>query len=125
MFWRYRGWDEAIKKLNVCLTSVSHWFNITKLVINTSKSNFLFTSTCSEIKQLPEHIYIKFNDVNLKRAKYTYFLENFIDYSLSLNDHITYLKQKVAAKMSLIHRLRFFFPVFPHNQVYFYIIHTC
>ena len=63
--------DEAAKKLNICLTSVSHWFNINRLVINTSKSNFFVTSTHYKTKQLPEHIHIKFNDVNLKHRRST------------------------------------------------------
>ena len=116
--------DEAAKKLNICLTSVSHWFNINRLVINTSKSNFLVTSTRSKIKQLPEHIHIKFNDVNLKRIRSTKLLGIFLDESLSFNDHITYLKQKVAPKIALIHRLRSFLPESSLNQVYLSLIHT-
>ena len=111
--------DEAAEKLNICLTSVSHWFNINRLVINTSKSNFLVTSTRSKIKQLPEHIHIKFNDVNLKRIRSTgtKLLGIFLDEILSFNDHITYLKQKVAPQIALIHCFRSFLPESSPNQV--------
>ena len=66
---------------------------------------------------MPEHIHIKFNNVNLKRIRSTKLLGIFLDESLSFNDQITYLKQKVAPKIALIHHLRSFLPESSLNQV--------
>ena len=116
--------DEACNKLNHCLSSISRWFTVNRLVINTEKSNFMIIGTPQKIKSFHGPFNIQINNKFLERVTETKLLGVYIDENLNFNRHVQYLTKKVSPKIALIHRLRNTLPPESLNLVYTSLIQS-
>ena len=114
---------EAVVKLNICLNKLSHWFEVNRLVINTSKSAVMIFGT-KNTTRLAQNLNVTFNNNTLQQVHHTKILGIVIDENLSFKDHIEYLEKKISPKIAVIHRLRHLLPSDCLNKIYLAIIQS-
>ena len=79
------GTDETdvVNNLNICLKDVTTWFKHNRLVINASKSNFMFVAHHYAINNLRNPPTLMVNDMSLNRVSESKFLSIDVDDILS------------------------------------------
>ena len=115
------GTDETdvVNNLNNCLKDVTTWFKHNRLVINASKSNFMFIAHRYAINNLRNPCPLTVNDMSLTRVSESKFLSIVVDDILS-----KYLCSKINPKTALLHRLRQYLPEKSLNVLYLSLIQT-
>ena len=95
------GTDETdvVNNLNNCLKDVTTWFKHNRLVINASKSNFMFVAHHYAINNLRNPPPLMVNDMSLTRASESKFLGIVVNDILSWDPHIRYLCPKSILKL--------------------------
>ena len=83
------------------LKKLVYWLDINKLVLNINKTNFMLFSNK---KVHNDFVYIKINDVFIKRVPYVKFLGVIIDEKLSWNQHTDVVCNKLAKNIGLLYR---------------------
>ena len=90
------------KEVNHELIALSQWFSINKLSINLEKTQcMLFTKSKSF-----RNITITLNNVGIKQIHSARFLGVYIDYKLTWRDHISYISNKLAKSISILHPVK-------------------
>ena len=120
------GTDETdvVNNLNNCLKDVTTWFKHNRLVINASKSNFMFVAHHYAINNLRNPPPLMVNDMSLTRVSESKFLGIVVDDILSWDPHIRNLCSKINPKIALLHRLRQYLPEESLNVLYLSLIQT-
>ena len=103
--------------MNDLLEKVSSWFNVNRLIVNPSKSNFITISTRHHVSNL-QNISIYLNNQKLQQCSSTSLLGVHIDENLTFHQHIQSLNSKISSKISLLHRLRQILPQQSLNTIY-------
>ena len=97
---------EAEFKLNMELTSLSEWLCGNKLLLNLKKAEFMVFGTQQRLyRQGIEGIDIALGGESVKRDAFKY-LGVILYSSLSLNQHIDYVKKKVSKMLGIFSRAR-------------------
>ena len=103
--------------MNDLLEKVSSWFNVNRLIVNPSKSNFITISTRHRVSNL-QNISIYLNNQKLQQCSSTSLLGVHIDENLTFYQHIQSLNSKISSKIGLLHRLRQILPQQSLNTIY-------
>ena len=90
------------------LSEASAWLRKNRLVVNTSKSNFITLGSPSRVDNL--RLSLQLSDEYLPVSNSSKLLGVVIDSSLSFKDHVNSLLKKLAPKLGLLHRLSFTLP---------------
>ena len=99
---------EVELKLNMELTSLSEWLCGNKLLLNLKKTEFMVFGTQQRLhRQGIEGIDIALGGESVKHCDaFKYLGVIFMDSSLSLNQHIEYVKKKVSKMLGIFSRAR-------------------
>ena len=90
------------KEVNRELIAISQWFSINKLLINLEKTQCtLFTNS-----KLFRNITITINNVSIKQIHSARFIGVYIDDKMTWKDHISYISNKLAKSISILHRVK-------------------
>ena len=106
------SYEEAVKKANEVLNSVSRYMLVNQLHINLSRSYFVtFTKyklNCSG--QSLSYPQLKINNTVIKEVEEIKFLGILLDKKLTLDHHINYLCKKLSCCIGTLKRMRHFIP---------------
>lgn len=90
-------------RVNAELSKLSHWFKLNKLSLNIKKTSYMIFHTKNKIiKNKP---IIKIDDTEINQVSSTKFLGVIINETLTWNDHIVFIKQKIVKNTGIIYRL--------------------
>ena len=93
---------ELCSVVSIELDKLCKWFQVNKLSLNTSKTNFtVFTN-----KSCDDTYYVCMNGLNLSRVFVTKFLGVHMDSKLNWNDHINIVRNTIAKNVSVMNRVR-------------------
>jgi hypothetical protein len=90
--------NTLISTMNNELKKVIDWLNINKLSLNVDKSNYMVFSR----KHILTVCDVSINSTSLNRIYQTKFLGVHIDWKLSWNYHVTYVKNKIAKSIGIL-----------------------
>ena len=108
------------KKTNIELNKISYWFKLNKLSLNTKKTNFIFfKSKTKSPYSIPD---IKIDNIKIEQVNKTKFLGVIINETLTWNDHIMTVKQKVQRNIGVIYRIRINLPLDVLHSLYYTLI---
>ena len=100
----YSGKDikELCSVVSIELDKLCKWFQVNKLSLNTSKTNFMvFTN-----KRCDDTYSVCMNGLNLSRVLVTQFLGVHMDSKLDWNYNINIVRNKIAKNVSVMNRVR-------------------
>lgn len=96
-------------RVNTELIKLSHWFKLNKLSLNIKKTNYvIFRTKTKIIKNKP---IIKIDNIEIEQVTKTKFLGVIINETLTWNDHIVFIKQKIVKNTGIIYRLSKIMPI--------------
>jgi hypothetical protein len=95
---------ETTRRLNDKLARINNWFTSNKLIINTSKTNYMVLSTKPSIQN--SNFNVKLNNSAITRVHQTKFLGVIIDSKLTWQHHIMHIKNKISKIIGILHRVR-------------------
>ena len=95
---------ETTRRLNDNLARIDNWFTSNKLMINTSKTNFMVFSTKPSIQN--SNFNVNINNSTITRVHHTKFLGVIIDSKLTWQDHIMHIKNKISKIIGILLRVR-------------------
>ncbi len=109
--------QDAIRKANVVLSSVSAYMAANKLHINLLKCCYMhFKSKPTESENDDECIMI--NNSEIEEVTETKFLGVIIDSELTWSSHIKYLNKKLKCNTGMLNRIKSFIPKHLHKTLY-------
>ena len=102
LFYSGKDIDELCSVVSIELDKLCIWFQVNKLSLNTSKTNFMiFTNrSCDDTYS------VCMNGLNLSRVFVTKFLGVHMDSKLDWNYHIGIVRNKVAKNVSVMNRVK-------------------
>ena len=111
LFYSGKDIDELCSVVSIELDKLCVWFQVNKLSLNTSKTNFMiFTNrSCDDTYS------VCMNGLNLSRVFVTKFLGVHMDSKLDWNYHIGIVRNKVAKNVSVMNRVKH---VLPNSALY-------
>ena len=95
--------------INSELKNIDAWLSANKILINDTKSNYLFFSYRNIYDISP--IKIKIEPLEIKPANSTKFHGIFIDRKLTFQDHVRYILSKVSTYLGILRKLSGYLPV--------------
>ena len=112
--------------LELSLRKMLHWFHCNKLVVNTSKTLFMFFSRTSTAVPALQEVEVTFGGrvIKINRVQTTRYLGVIVDQNLSWKAHITSLRLKLGRNVGVMHRLKFFLPFYALKSIYFSLVHS-
>src|ERR1700733_13444498 len=104
------------------LSGVSDWFYANKLSLNLSKTNYILF--CSHRKKVPStENKLIINEITIPRVSSVKFLGTILDQSLTWNEHIKTISQKVAKNIGIMSRVAHLLPKQTRLNLYYSLIH--
>ena len=100
--------NKLIAELQTEFTKVIEWLNINKLTVNLSKTYFMIFHK-SRHKETRHNIKLTVNGNYIKEVEEVKFFGVIIDYGLSWQSHICYIRTKIAKSLGVISRAKKFF----------------
>ena len=82
------------------LSKLYAWFNVNKLSLNVTKTNYMIFSN----KKIVSNVCVKINDDNIERVECTKFLGIMIDSKLTWKTHIVNVKRKLSKCLAILYR---------------------
>jgi len=113
--------DPLAKLVNLELEKITDWFKANKLFLNIKKTHFILFRTKN--KKIVSIVSIKINKIAINQETLTKFLCIIINQSLSWNDHISIVKQKVSKGIGIIKHIRKNLPQSVLLTLYFSLVH--
>jgi len=113
--------DPLVKSVNLELEKITDWFKANKLSLNIKKTHFILYRTKN--KKIVSNISIKIDNIAINQETSTKFLGVIINQSLSWNDHISIVKQKVSKSIGIIKHIRKNLPQSVLSALYFSLVH--
>ena len=97
------------KNLNQLILNIEHeleilktWFDINKLSLNISKTNYMIFGN----RQIPEQIKLKINNTEINQVKHTKFLGITIDHALDWKEHVKNTKAKISKTIAILYKVK-------------------
>ena len=110
-----------ISKANTELEKISKWFKLNKLSLNIKKTNFILFKNKRKAQNVP--LELKIDNTRIEQIKKTKFLGVIVNETLTWDDHIKTVKQKVQKNIGIIFRIRHILPFSTLRSLYFTLIH--
>lgn len=104
---------------NAELKNINLWFQLNKLTLNVTKSNFIIFSCTNKH---PEQISI--GNIPLKEVTETKFLGVMIDSKMNWEAHIKHVCKKISPKIGLLHKIKHLLTPSLMLKLYYAFIHT-
>ena len=102
LFYSGKNIMELCSVVSIELDKLCTWFQVNKLSLNTSKTNFMvFTN-----KSCDDTYHVCMNGLLLSRVFVTKFLGVHMDSKLDWNDHINIVRNKMAKNVSVMNRVK-------------------
>mgnify|MGYP003433291688 FL=1 len=121
LFIKDKNLGSLVANANNELDKISNWFKLNKLSLNIKKTNFiLFTSRKRKLDEKPE---LKIDGTKIEQVRTAKFLGVVINDTLTWDDHIKTVKQKVQKNIGIIYRIRANLPSCTALSLYFTLIH--
>ena len=115
---------ELFQQMNNELKSVSTWFKVNKLSINTDKTKWKIFHPTSKKHFMPTKFpELSTDSINLKRETVTKFLGVFIDQIVTWKPHINTISTKISKSIGILYRARLIIPKKQLNQLYYSFVH--
>jgi hypothetical protein len=109
MFLSHPSFDTLLTLVNNELLKISKWFKLNKLSLNIKKTNYILFR--SKRKTLTDRrMNIAIDGINILEVTKTKFLGVVINQTLTWNDHIMIIKQKIAKNVGILTRVRYCIP---------------
>ena len=99
-----RDLNELINIVNTELVHLARWFNLNKLSLNASKSNYMIFGNR---KKCPSHSDLMIGNSRLIQVRSTKFLGVIVDDKLSWTDHINTVNKKLSSAAFVIRNVRY------------------
>ena len=120
LFLRENDIENLTLKANTELNKISNWFKLNKLSLNIKKTNYIFfKNKRKNLNLIPD---IRIDNVKIEQVNKTKFLGVVINDSLTWNDHIFTVKQKVQRNIGVIYRIRKNLPYDALHSLYYALI---
>lgn len=97
--------DELLKRAENILITAKTFFNNNGLLLNESKTQFIFLGSRQYISRIPENSSIRFNNIMLTPSQNVKNLGVYMDSSLTFNVHIDELQKKVTGTLLYLNRV--------------------
>ena len=112
--------DQLQLTLSLDLNNVSNWLTANGLFLNLRKTEYFFIWNSAEatVVRSESHSPLCMEGKEVNQVKSFKYLGVLLDECLSFNDHITYLKSKVASRLGLLSRLRGCLTTEAANKIY-------
>jgi hypothetical protein len=104
LFIKDRNMECLVKNTNDELSKISKWFKLNKLSLNIKKTSFILFQ--SKKRNIPDKLDIRIDNIKIEQVKKTKFLGVIINETLTWDDHIFTIKQKVQKNIGIIHRIK-------------------
>ena len=99
------------ENVNSELQNVSKWFNANKLVLNLTKTSFIyFHNRQSNSASIRDDLTLSIDDKPLIKSKSVSFLGVNIDENLNWDSHINYIGTKISKCIGIMYKLRYCLP---------------
>jgi hypothetical protein len=116
-----KSYNGLFNLMNQELTGVTDWFYANKLSLNLTKTNYILF--CSHRKKLPPNeSQLVINDIPIPRVASVKFLGTYLDQSLTWNEHIKVISQKIAKNIGVIARIAYLLPIQTRLNLYYSLI---
>ena len=102
---------ELYAKINTDLTRVRDWLLANKLILNVTKTEFMFLTTDFKLFNLGKDFSIKIENNRVKRVKTTKYLGIHLDKNLKWDEHVNKLCSKVTRSISGLKQARDYVPL--------------
>ena len=102
---------ELYAKINTDLTRVRDWLLANKLILNVTKTEFMFLTTDFKLFNLGKDFSIKIENNRVKRVKTTKYLGIHLDKNLKWDEHVNKLCSKVNRSISGLKQARDYVPL--------------
>lgn len=117
IFFSAKTIDELEMCLNLDLNCISAWLQDNDLFINLKKTEYVVFGTNNRLRKL-DSVSILLNGESIERSTSFKYLGVILDDCLSFNDHIDYIKTKVAKRLGLFKRIRSSITIETANRMY-------
>ena len=97
--------DELIKRAENILITAKKYFNTNGLLLNESKTQFIFLGSRQYIARIPENVNIKLGNTIITPSQKVKNLGVYMDCSLTFNAHIDELRKKVTGTLLYLNRV--------------------
>ena len=105
-------------RINHELEKINEWLKINFLSLNMSKTKYMIFHNRQKNVKAYERLELKLNSVVLERTKKFNFLGITINETLTWNDHIAHVSQKIVPVISLINRKKHQLPIKILKMIY-------
>ena len=110
--------DQLQLTLSLDLNNVSNWLTANGLFLNLKKTEYVFFGTRQRLVRSESHSPLCMEGKKVNQVKSFKYLGVLLDECLSFNDHISYLRSKVASRLGLLSRLRGCLTTEAANKIY-------
>lgn len=95
--------NELQNKVNMAMPEISKWFQVNRLSLNASKSNYqMFT------RNKVENMQVKLQTVSIERKSSVRYLGMHVDENLKWHNHIAHVASKISRNLGVMGRAKFF-----------------
>jgi hypothetical protein len=100
-------WQQLNAKINTELEKVQKWLNINKLSLNVKKTKFMVFQNKNKVNS---NLKLKLNDVEIEKVQKFCFLGLTINDTLTWNDHINEIANKISKTVGVMSRMKNIIP---------------
>jgi Reverse transcriptase (RNA-dependent DNA polymerase) len=97
--------EEALRTMSADMKTILEFLSSRRIIINQSKTNFMFFGTKNERKRFPHQLQITKN-ISIQRATSARYLGLIIDEELKWKQHVSHLNSKLSATGGMLWKLR-------------------
>ena len=94
--------SQVCETVSTELDKLHSWFQVNKLYLNISKTNFMIFGN----KQCEDNHVVSINGMDIKRVYVTKFIGVHIDSHLNWREHINHIKSKISKNVSIMRRVK-------------------
>ncbi len=109
-------WKEISTKINNELEKVQQWLNLNKLSLNVKKTKFMNFYNKKDI--IKSNLKLKINNIDIEKVKKICFLGLTINDTLTWNDHINDMANKISKTIGVMSRMKNFLPTKALKLIY-------
>ena len=110
--------DQLQLNLSLDLNNVSSWLTANGLFLNPTKTEYVLFGTRQRLIRSESHSPLCMEGKEVNQVKLFKYLGVVLDECLSFNDHISYVRSKVAGRLGLLSRLRGCLTTEAANKIY-------
>ena len=106
LFFKRKDLTTLFNIINAELSKILYWFKLNKLSLNIKKTKYIIFKSQRKINLVDDTQCIRIDNVKLEQVRKTKFLCVIINFSLSREDHIETVSNKVSKNVGLLCKIR-------------------